>query len=207
VEEERMTAYDIVVVGAGLSGLGTAKALRAAGREDFVVLERASELGGTWRDNGYPGCACDIPSVLYCYRDEPKPGWTRAYAPPGEIRDYIRGVVARHDLARFIRCEHELVHVAFDQRRARWQLEVRGPEAEAVRLSASVLISGCGALADPVAPALPGIDSGSRVATGGCSRRSGPAARAPTSGCRSPASRTCSSRSGRTPASATTRSC
>ncbi len=99
-----MTSHtEIAIIGAGLSGLGMAKMLRASGSEDFVVLERASDLGGTWRDNSYPGCACDIPSVLYCYRDEPKPDWTRAYAPQAEIWDYIRGVVARHDLERFVR--------------------------------------------------------------------------------------------------------
>jgi cation diffusion facilitator CzcD-associated flavoprotein CzcO len=149
---------EIAIIGAGLSGLGMAKMLRAAGHEDFVVLERASEFGGTWRDNSYPGCACDIPSVLYCYRDEPKPDWTRAYAPQTEIWDYLRGVVVRHDLERFIRCGHELTHAAFDEDRALWELEARDPAGEVTRLTATVLISGCGALADPVTPALPGIE-------------------------------------------------
>jgi cation diffusion facilitator CzcD-associated flavoprotein CzcO len=149
---------EIAIIGAGLSGLGMARMLRASGSEDFVVLERASDLGGTWRDNSYPGCACDIPSVLYCYRDEPKPDWTRAYAPQAEIWDYIRGVVARHDLERFVRFEHELTHATFDEERDRWEIEVHGPAGEVHRLTASVLISGCGALADPVIPALAGIE-------------------------------------------------
>lgn len=149
---------EIAIIGAGLSGLGMAKMLRASGAEDFVVLERASDLGGTWRDNSYPGCACDIPSVLYCYRDEPKPDWTRAYAPQGEIWDYIRDVVVRHDLERFVRFEHELTHAAFDEDRGCWELEARGPAGEIHRLSAALLISACGALADPVIPALPGIE-------------------------------------------------
>ena len=153
-----MTSHtEIAIIGAGLSGLGMAKMLRASGSEDFVVLERASDLGGTWRDNSYPGCACDIPSVLYCYRDEPKPDWTRAYAPQAEIWDYIRGVVARHDLERFVRFGHELTNAAFDENRDRWEIEARGPAGEVHRLTASVLISGCGALADPVIPALAGI--------------------------------------------------
>src|SRR5579875_301693 len=154
-----MRSHEIAIVGAGLSGLGMAKALRAAGREDFVVLERAADHGGTWRDNRYPGCACDIPSVLYCYRDEPKPDWTRAYAPQAEIWDYIREVVARHDLGRFIRYGHELMHATFDAERGEWDLEASRPGGETVRLSASVLISGCGALADPMIPALPGLES------------------------------------------------
>jgi cation diffusion facilitator CzcD-associated flavoprotein CzcO len=150
---------EIAIIGAGLSGLGMAKTLRADGIDDFLVLERASDLGGTWRDNRYPGCACDIPSVLYCYRDEPKSDWTRAYAPQAEIWDYIRSVVARHDLERFIRFEHELTRAAFDEERGRWELEARGPSGEAHRLTAAVLVSGCGALADPVIPALPGLES------------------------------------------------
>lgn len=149
---------EIAIIGAGLSGLGMAKALRAAGQEDLVVLERASELGGTWRDNSYPGCACDIPSVLYCYRDEPKPDWTRAYAPQAEIWDYIRDVVARHGLERFIRYERELTRATFDEDHGGWELEARDPAGEVTRLTATVLISGCGALADPVIPTLPGIE-------------------------------------------------
>jgi cation diffusion facilitator CzcD-associated flavoprotein CzcO len=157
---DRATPHtEIAIIGAGLSGLGMAKMLRADGAEDFVVLERAADLGGTWRDNSYPGCACDIPSVLYCYRDEPKSDWTRAYAPQAEIWDYIRGVVARHDLERFIRFEHELTHAAFDEDRGRWLLEIRGPSGEVQRLTAGVLISGCGFLADPAIPALPGLES------------------------------------------------
>ena len=150
---------EIAIIGAGLSGLGMAKMLRAGGTEDFVVFERAADLGGTWRDNSYPGCACDIPSVLYCYRDEPKPDWTRAYAPQAEIWEYIRGVVARHDLRRFIRFERELTRAAFDEDRGRWELELRSPAGEVERLTAGVLVSGCGFLADPAIPAVPGLES------------------------------------------------
>ena len=149
---------EIAIIGAGLSGLGMAKTLRAAGMDDFVVLERASDHGGTWRDNSYPGCACDIPSVLYCYRDEPNPDWTRAYAPQTEIWDYMRGVVARHGLEPFIRYEHELTGATFDEKRDRWEIETRGPAGETQRLTATVLVSGCGALADPAIPALPGLE-------------------------------------------------
>jgi cation diffusion facilitator CzcD-associated flavoprotein CzcO len=150
---------EIAIIGAGLSGLGMAKTLRAEGMEDFVVLERASDLGGTWRDNGYPGCACDIPSVLYCYRDEPNADWTRAYAPQPEIRDYIRGVAARHDLERFIRYRHELMVATFDEDRGLWELEAGDPSGagDIHRLTASVIIVSCGALADPAIPALPGL--------------------------------------------------
>ena len=117
------------------------------------MLERAGELGGTWRDNSYPGCACDIPSVLYSYRDEPNPNWTRAYALQPEIREYIHGVAAAHDVERFMRYDHELLGADFDAETGRWELETRGG-----RYSARTVISAAGALADPSIPELPGLD-------------------------------------------------
>src|SRR5437588_3346152 len=98
----------VAIAGAGFSGLGMAMALKRAGVEDFVVLERASDLGGTWRDNTYPGCACDIPSVLYSWSEEQNPHWSRAFAGQQEIWDYMRDVVSRHDLTDHLRFEHEV---------------------------------------------------------------------------------------------------
>ena len=80
----------IAIIGAGFSGLGMAIRLKQAGIEDFVVLERAEELGGTWRDNTYPGCQCDIPSALYSFSFAPNPNWSRFYPLQEEIRDYLR---------------------------------------------------------------------------------------------------------------------
>jgi cation diffusion facilitator CzcD-associated flavoprotein CzcO len=148
------THTEIAIVGAGLSGVGMAIALQREGIDDFVVLERAGALGGTWRDNGYPGCACDIPSVLYSYRDEPNPAWSHAYALQPEIRDYIESVAGRHDVARFMRFDEELIGADWDQARGRWELETTHG-----RRSASVLVSAAGALADPAIPELPGLDS------------------------------------------------
>ena len=82
----------IAIAGAGLSGIGMAIALKQDGIEDFVVLERADDLGGTWRDNTYPGCACDIPSVLYSFTEEQNPGWSRAFAGQAEIQAYVQEV-------------------------------------------------------------------------------------------------------------------
>jgi cation diffusion facilitator CzcD-associated flavoprotein CzcO len=90
------TDVQIAIAGAGLSGVGMAIALRRDGIEDFVVLERAEDLGGTWRDNSYPGCACDIASILYSYSDDQNPDWSRAFAHQPEIQAYIRGVADRH---------------------------------------------------------------------------------------------------------------
>ncbi|NIQ93360.1 MAG: NAD(P)/FAD-dependent oxidoreductase, partial [Desulfuromonadales bacterium] len=78
---------EIAIIGAGFAGLGMAMQLRRAGREDFVILEQAGEVGGTWRDNTYPGCACDVPAHLYSFSFEQNPDWSRLYAPRDEIQD------------------------------------------------------------------------------------------------------------------------
>ncbi len=147
------THHQIVIAGAGFAGLGMAIALKQAGIDDFVVLERADDLGGTWRDNTYPGCACDIPSVLYSWSAEQNPDWSRAFAGQQEIWDYMRAVVARKDLAEHLRYEHEILGMRWDDDRARWQLETtRGP------YTAEVVVSAVGALADPAIPSLPGLE-------------------------------------------------
>jgi cation diffusion facilitator CzcD-associated flavoprotein CzcO len=144
---------EIAIAGAGLSGLGMAIALRREGRDDFVVLERASDLGGTWRDNSYPGCACDIPSVLYSYADQPKPDWSQAYASQPEIWAYMQDVAARHGVAANMRYDHEVLSADWEDERQRWVIETTQ-----ARFTADVLISAVGALADPSIPDLPGID-------------------------------------------------
>jgi cation diffusion facilitator CzcD-associated flavoprotein CzcO len=145
---------EIAILGAGLSGLGMAIALRRDGHADFVVLERASDLGGTWRDNSYPGCACDIPSVLYCYRGEPKADWTQAYASQPEIWAYIRDVASRHDVAEQMLFDHEVTSAEWDEAAQHWKVQTTQ-----ARFSADVLISATGALADPSIPALPGLQT------------------------------------------------
>jgi cation diffusion facilitator CzcD-associated flavoprotein CzcO len=142
----------IAIVGAGFSGLGMAIALRQEGIDDFVVLERAEDLGGTWRDNSYPGCACDIASVLYSYTDEPNPKWSRAFAGQGEIWDYMHEVAARHDVASRMRFDHEVLDAAWDDETDRW--EIRTSQGD---YTAEMLISAAGALADPSIPDLPGL--------------------------------------------------
>ena len=114
------TDTEVLIVGAGFSGLGAAIALLEDGLSDFVVIERADSLGGTWRDNSYPGCACDIPSVLYSYSEEQNPDWTRAFASQAEILDYLRAVAGRHRLEPHIRYGHELLAADFDEDRRLW---------------------------------------------------------------------------------------
>src|SRR5699024_9046830 len=82
----------VAIIGAGMSGLAMARRLRAAGSENFVVFEKASSVGGTWRENTYPGLACDVPAHYYCYRDKLGPGWTRMFAPGEEIKSSFEDV-------------------------------------------------------------------------------------------------------------------
>ena len=93
----------IVIVGAGFGGIGMGIALKKAGYNDFVILDKAHDLGGTWRDNQYPGCACDVPSPLYSYSFELNPDWTHLFAPQQEIWDYLRNCARKYRLDEHIR--------------------------------------------------------------------------------------------------------
>ncbi|MDQ3404254.1 MAG: NAD(P)/FAD-dependent oxidoreductase, partial [Actinomycetota bacterium] len=104
----------VVIVGTGFSGMGMAIQLRKDGREDFVILEKADDFGGTWRDNTYPGCACDIQSHMYSFSFEQKPDWSRSYAPQAEILEYLRGVAAKWDLRRFTHFGAEVTGARWD---------------------------------------------------------------------------------------------
>ena len=147
------TDVEIAIIGAGFSGLGMAIALEQAGQRDYIVLERADDLGGTWRDNTYPGCACDIPSVLYSWSDAQNPRWSRAFAGQQEIWDYMREVVARHDIGPHLRLHHEATAMRWDDERRRWEIETTGGT-----FTAEVVVSAAGALADPAIPDLPGLE-------------------------------------------------
>src|SRR3979411_691706 len=118
----KRTETCVVIVGTGLSGLGMAIQLRKEGREDFVILEKADDLGGTWRDNTYPGCACDIPSHMYSFSFEQNAGWSRAYSPQREIWQYLRGVAEKYDLRRFIRFGREMTGAHWDEEASHWNV-------------------------------------------------------------------------------------
>ncbi|WP_040791627.1 flavin-containing monooxygenase [Nocardia paucivorans] len=144
----------IVIIGAGFSGIGLAVKLREAGFDDLVVLERAEDLGGTWRANTYPGCACDVPSHLYSYSFAQNPNWSRTYGKQAEILDYIRKVAAEFDVVRHIRYRTELLDARWDESRSLWRIETsRG------KLTADFLISATGLFAEAKYPDLPGLDT------------------------------------------------
>src|ERR1041384_5215716 len=104
----------IVIVGSGFGGLGMAIRLKRAGNDTFKVLEKADRLGGTWRDNTYPGAACDSPSFLYCYSFEQKTDWSRKWSPQPEILAYIEHCARKYDLLRHIRFDTEVADARFD---------------------------------------------------------------------------------------------
>lgn len=150
----KRTETGVVIVGTGFSGLGMAIQLRKAGRDDFVLLEKAEEVGGTWRDNTYPGCACDIQSHMYSFSFEQNPHWSRSFSPQPEIFDYLRDVARKHDLYRFTRFGQEMTGARWDADENRWHVTTaRGDE-----FVARYLVSGVGALHLPHIPELPGIE-------------------------------------------------
>src|SRR5204862_6370433 len=148
-----VTRFRIAIVGAGFSGLCMAIRLREEGVDDFVVLERADEVGGTWRDNTYPGCQCDIPSALYSYSFAPNPDWSRFYPLQSEIRDYLRRCAEDFGVMPYIRFDCEMRGADWDQDAGRWRLDTSDGE-----LTADVLVSGTGGLSEPSTPDLPGRD-------------------------------------------------
>jgi len=146
-------AVRVAIVGAGFSGLGMAIRLKQAGMHDFVVLERRADVGGTWYDNTYPGCQCDVPSHLYSFSFEPNPDWSRTFSCQPEIWAYLRRCAERHGLIEHIRFDHELLGAAWCEEERRWRLDTsHGP------LCADVIISAVGGLSEPSTPELPGLD-------------------------------------------------
>ena len=153
-ESNSSTSHRVVIVGGGFSGIGAAIRLLERGIRDFVILEKGERLGGTWRDNTYPGCACDVPSHLYSYSYAPKNDWTRAFAPAAEIQQYTLDVAEKFGVMPHVRLGTELLRATWDDARARWQIETnRG------RLDAQFVIAGQGPLHEPAIPALPGLSS------------------------------------------------
>src|SRR5687767_7761216 len=89
LEDSVLPDHDVIVIGSGFAGLAMAYRLKRAGRDDFVILERGGSVGGTWRDNDYPGCSCDVQSHLYSFSFSPNPDWSRMFATQAEIRAYL----------------------------------------------------------------------------------------------------------------------
>ncbi|MFJ9905010.1 flavin-containing monooxygenase [Streptomyces sp. NPDC101152] len=144
----------VAVIGSGFGGLGAAVRLRREGVTDFVVLERAGSVGGTWRDNSYPGCACDVPSHLYSFSFAPHPDWPRTFSGQEHIRAYLEHVTDVFGLRPHLRFDSEVKMMTWDAAKLRWDIETSsGP------LSADVVVSATGPLSEPRTPEIPGLDS------------------------------------------------
>jgi cation diffusion facilitator CzcD-associated flavoprotein CzcO len=151
--KEAVETPDVLIVGTGFAGLGMAMKLLEAGHSDFVLLEKADGVGGTWRENTYPGCACDVASVMYSYSFAPSRTWSRMYAGQPEILDYIKGVVKDRDLEPYIRFNTEAVSYEFDEESDRWSVRTRSGQEYRPR----IVVLAHGALHQPNIPDLPGM--------------------------------------------------
>jgi len=147
-------AADVLIVGAGFAGLGTAIRLLAAGIDNIVILERGAEVGGTWRDNSYPGAACDIPSNLYSFSFAQNPQWSRGYSGSGEILGYIRHLVEHYGLHRLIRFGHSVTGLEFDDAEGLWSASIAGGGS----VSARAAVMAQGPLSNASLPDIPGIE-------------------------------------------------
>ncbi len=152
---EGVERHRIIVVGTGFAGLGMGVKLREQGEEDFVLLERAGDVGGTWRDNTYPGCACDVESHLYSFSFEPNPNWSRLYAPQPEIFAYLKHVATKYDLLRHIRFHANLTGARWDEARKLWVVKAEDGRV----FEGEILVSGMGGLSNPAYPNVPGIET------------------------------------------------
>jgi cation diffusion facilitator CzcD-associated flavoprotein CzcO len=144
----------VAVIGAGFGGIGTAIRLRQVGVRDVLVFERSDDVGGTWRDNTYPGCACDVPSHMYSFSFAPNPDWSRTFSSQAEIWDYLRRCVKDFGIAPHLRLGHEVRAASWDSDAGHWMLDTSHG-----RFTADVLVSATGPFDLPAVPALPGLDS------------------------------------------------
>ncbi|SDW83966.1 flavin-containing monooxygenase [Marinobacter mobilis] len=173
----------IAIIGTGFSGLGMAIKLKQAGYNDFVILEQSDDIGGTWHENHYPGCACDVQSALYSFSFEQNPNWTRMYAQQQEIKAYLKHCAEKYGLSGHIRLNTHVAGARFDERRQGWTLETCDSPAlwqymqdKGVKpgdtlnrkdkalpafetLEAQVVVSGMGGLSTPAYPEIKGIDT------------------------------------------------
>ena len=154
LKQPEKKALSIAIIGAGFSGLCMAIQLKKAGFSSFTIFEKSDGVGGTWRDNTYPGAACDVPSFLYSFSFEQKTDWTLKFAEQPEILKYLEDCDDKYQLRSHIKFNTEIVSACFKTDSALWQIETRQGD----RYTANVLVCGCGQLNRPHIPNIPGIE-------------------------------------------------
>jgi cation diffusion facilitator CzcD-associated flavoprotein CzcO len=153
MNESAQTHVRVVIIGAGFSGLAMAIRLKQRGINDFVVLERADDVGGTWHYNTYPGCRCDVPSHLYSLSFAPNPNWSHTYSPQPEIQRYLRGCAERFGIRPHLRTHVEVLESSWQEEDELWKVQT-----SAGAFTAKVLVSGMGPLTEPVIPDIAGLE-------------------------------------------------
>ncbi len=152
--ENQVRVYDTIVIGAGISGLAAAHQMNERGYTDYVVLEKANRVGGTWRDNTYPGCGCDVPSALYSFSFAPSHKWSHLFAKQPEILNYLEDVAEQHGLYRNIQFNCELIAAEWNEELKQWQLETSKG-----KYAARTVIFSTGPITEPQIPKIKGIES------------------------------------------------
>jgi cation diffusion facilitator CzcD-associated flavoprotein CzcO len=151
----REQAWEVAIIGSGFGGMCAALRLHRAGIKDYVLLERGSDVGGTWRDNTYPGCAVDISTLQYSLSFEPKRNWTRLYATQQELFEYFTGLAAKYGVYAHAQFDSEVQELRFDEDHGRWHLSLSGGRAVCARF----VINATGILSQPSIPAVPGVET------------------------------------------------
>ena len=159
----------VAIIGSGFAGIGMAIRLKQMGVASLTVYEAAHDIGGTWRDNAYPGAACDIPSHLYSFSFAPNPSWSRMFASQGEILDYLKRCAREHGIEPLIRCNARVARARFDDDARVWRLDIvsgagtassgiAGSDGSQDTIEVDVVIAANGPLSRPALPDIPGID-------------------------------------------------
>ena len=149
------TVLDVLIIGSGFSGIGTAINLKNKGITNFKIVDKGKDFGGTWRDNKYPGAACDVPSHLYSFSFEPNPNWSRMFATSDEIEAYMLGVVSKHSLREKAKFGVTVEGMKFNETAGVWNVSCKGGST----ITARVVVSAMGALSNPSIPKIEGSES------------------------------------------------
>ncbi|HEX5371906.1 MAG TPA: alpha/beta hydrolase fold domain-containing protein [Aquabacterium sp.] len=152
---EARTSFHTIIIGTGFAGIGMAIALKKAGLGNFLILEKQNDVGGVWRDNTYPGAACDVPSHLYSFSFEPNPNWSRVFAPQAEIHQYLKHCARKYGLLPSIRFGCEVAQADYHESLALWTVTLSNGQV----LQARFVVTATGQLSRPVYPKLEGMDS------------------------------------------------